>query len=150
MYTYQRHEENKRVQNKKNRPFLRKQNYFINGTGLCKSLLAFFLVQVLFVLVIQLTFCGYVKSKSKNHTIFCRCENVLYLFRLFPLPRRLYNYQGVKGHLTSLLAEFSIGPTLKVFRFVPFNELVRSLSAVMIFARSKKKKHYLPNHLLAF
>ena len=26
----------------KNRPFRRKQNYFINGTGLCESLFAFF------------------------------------------------------------------------------------------------------------
>ena len=70
---------------------------------------------------------------------FRRCENVLYLFRLFPVPRRLYNYQGVKRHLTSLLAEFNIVPTLKIFRFVPFNELARPLSAVMIFAQSKKK-----------
>ena len=56
---------------------------------------------------------------------FRRCENVLYLFRFFPLPRRLYNFQDVKGPLTSLLAEFNVVPTLKIFRFVPSNELAR-------------------------
>ena len=74
-------------------------------------------------------------------SIFRRCENVLYLFRLSPLQRKKEDYQvsrisheGLQGHLASPLAKFSGVSTLKIFRVVSSNELhakiARPLSAV--------------------
>ena len=81
--------------------------------------------------------------RDLNHvvdSIFRRCENVLYLFRLSPLQRKedyqvsRISHEGLQGHLPSPLAKFSGVSTLKIFRVVSSNELhakiARPLSAV--------------------